>query len=122
MKFIGPTVHGVIDYLVVVHFAFLGLLFGFVTPMAVTSFVLAGGYLLVVLLTAFRPGALKVIPFRVHGVIDLILAPVLVALPWLLGFSDQGLPTAIYIGTGVAVFLVWLFTRWEAHPPQTAHE
>ena len=53
------------------------------------------------------------IPTRVHGIIDYIVAVILIIAPYLLGFADgtpaQWVPTVI----GIATIVVSLLTRYE---------
>lgn len=110
MKFISPTAHGIIDYVLIVFLAISPALFDLTQTAANTLYVLAAGYLLIVLLTDFRLSVAKVIPWSTHGWLDLILAPVIAVLPWILGFSETG--RNLFLVIAVAVFLVWLFTDW----------
>ena len=43
------------------------------------------------------------IPVAVHGILDYVLAALLIASPFLFGFSDEGGPTAVAIVAGVIV-------------------
>ena len=54
------------------------------------------------------------IPIAVHVLLDYALAAVLVASPFLFGFSDESAPTAFFIVLGVAHLLVTIGTRFRA--------
>lgn len=45
------------------------------------------------------------IPLAIHGIVDYLLAALLIAAPFLLGFSDDGGPTAVSIVAGVVVLV-----------------
>lgn len=113
MKFVNPFVHGIVDYLVVAAFAAAPTLFGFTGMTGNVCYGLAGVHLLVTLLTNMPLGAMKVIPFTVHGWIELAVAPTLAAIPWVMGFNTD--PTALYFfsGFGAAVFAAWLCTDYK---------
>ncbi len=51
------------------------------------------------------------IPPFVHGVIDYVLAALLIAEPFLIGF-DEDAATALSIAAGVAVLMLGAFTAW----------
>jgi hypothetical protein len=48
----------------------------------------------------------------VHVTVDVVLAVLLVALPFLLGFTEEGAPTALFITLGVLHLLVTIATRF----------
>ena len=47
-------------------------------------------------------GLLKMIPFPVHGGLEALMAPLLVAAPWLVGFSRVGPAKVFYIAAGIS--------------------
>ena len=116
MKFLSPKIHGIIDYLTSATFMAVPLLFMLEgVPAAVMGcYVIGGALLLVSLITRYPLGALRIVPFPVHGAIELIVAPLIVAYPWLAGFSDVPPARNFYIVAGAALFLVWLVTDYKA--------
>lgn len=114
MKILTPQQHGFIDYAVVVAFLAAPTLFGLTGLSATLSYVLAAVHLLLTVFTAFPLGVVKVIPFPVHGTLELVVSVALVAAPWLLGFAGQSNARNFYVGSGIAVFLVWLITDYAA--------
>ena len=54
------------------------------------------------------------IPIAVHVLHDYTLAGVLVASPFLFGFTDESAPTAFFIVLGVAHLLITIGTRFRA--------
>jgi len=117
MKILQPKVHGVLDYLTVILFALAPTLLGLTGLAATIAYVLAGVHLLLTLVTAFPLGVVRLVPFPVHGWIELIVSIALVALPWITGFT--GINRMFYVVMGVVIFIVWLLTSYssasEAH-------
>jgi hypothetical protein len=115
MKLISPTLHGILDYLVCAFFALAPTLFGLDGMYATVCYLLAGGYLVVTLLTNMPLGAAKVIPFPVHGKLELISGLVFIASPWLFGFGDEN-ETArnLFVGAGLTFVAVYFLTDWYA--------
>lgn len=113
MKPISPTLHGVLDYATCAFFAFAPTLFNLHGTYATVCYLLAGGYLVVSLLTAMPLGALKVIPFPVHGKLELISGPIFILAPWLFGFANEN-PTArnLFVGAGIVFLIVYSLTDW----------
>lgn len=64
-------------------------------------------------LTDWRLSLARVIPLRVHLMMDLLLGAVLILSPFVLGFSDQGGPTRFAIIAGVLELMTALATRWD---------
>ena len=113
MKILNPRVHGYLDYLAVLYFLAAPSLFGFSGLPATIFYVIAAAHLVLTLLTAYPLGVVKVIPFNLHGGIELLAGIALVALPWLLGFANTDiLARNLYVISGVALFIVWLVTDY----------
>lgn len=114
MKLLSPKVHGYIDYLTSALFALAPAMFMIEgVPRAVMGcYVIAGGLLLVSLMTRYPLGVVRVVPFPVHGALELILAPLIVAYPWIAGFDHIGTARNFYIIAGAALFLLWLITDY----------
>ena len=114
MKILNPRVHGYIDYLAVLYFLAAPSLFGFTGLPATIFYVLAAAHLILTLLTAYPLGVVKVIPFPLHGAIELLAGIALVALPWLLGFANSDvLARNIYVASGAVLFIAWLVTDYK---------
>lgn len=113
MKVINAKVHGYLDYLVVLIFLAAPSLLSLSMVPATISYILAGVHLALTLLTNFPLGIVKIIPLKWHGVIELIVGPCLVALPFVLGFAGQSLATAFYGTCGILIFVVWLLTDYQ---------
>lgn len=114
MRVLRPTIHGILDYAVVIAFALAPALLGLSGLPATVSYLLAGIHLLLTLVTAFPLGAVKLVPLPLHGVIELVVSIVLVALPWILRFTQDTLARDFYVGAGALIFLVWLITDYTA--------
>lgn len=114
MKFLSPKIHGILDYLVIITLFVAPSLLDFPGQAATVSYILGAAYVILALTTAYPLSLAKIIPFTVHGTIELILAPVLVALPWLVGFSDHEMARNFFVVAGVALFFVWLVTDYKA--------
>jgi hypothetical protein len=114
MKILKPTPHGVIDYAMVLLFAAAPTTLGFEGTPQIVCYVLSAIYLLTSLLTAYPLGAVKVIPFPVHGALEATLAPLFAIFPWLLGFADVPQARNLFLFAAGAVALLWLVTDYHA--------
>lgn len=112
----GPIprfVHGVVEYVVAAALIVVPLLLGFDSGAATAVSIVAG--VLVLFVAATTEGSTSLVdqlPLAVHVVIDYALVAVLIASPFLFGFSGETEPTAMLIGIGVVHLLVTIGTRF----------
>lgn len=114
MRILNPRIHGYLDYLVVLLFLVAPSLFGFSLTAARLSYAVAGIQLVISLMTAYPLGAIKLIPFTIHGAYEFIAAILLIAAPWIFGFSIDLSARYFYIASGVVLFAVWATTNYRA--------
>ena len=118
----GPIprfMHGMIEYAAGVLLIASSFLFGFEDGAATALSIIAG--VIVLVIAASTEGASSLvdsIPIAVHVLLDYALVAVLVASPFLFGFSDESAPTAFFIVLGVAHLLVTIGTRFRATKEQ----
>ncbi len=108
MKILSPKIHGFLDLLTVLIFAAAPTLFNFGGLPATICYILAVVHLLLTLATAFPLGIVKIVPLLIHGAIELIVAIVLVILPFILGFTETA--RNFFVGIGIVIFIVWLIS------------
>lgn len=114
MKVINSRIHGIIDYLVVVFLVLSPTLFGLPELAASFAYILSGVHLLLTILTSFELGIIKLIDFKLHGVIELIVSFALIGLAFYLGVEEGILARNFYLGFAVAVFLTWILTDYKS--------
>src|SRR4051812_13108102 len=114
MKLLSPKIHGILDILVTIVLFVAPSVFHFGREASAVSYVLGAVYVVVILATAYQYGLVKLIPFTVHGMVELILAPFLVAMPWLAGFGYDMAGRDFFIVAGIALFIVWFLTDYKA--------
>ena len=121
----GPVpafVHGIVEYLAAALFIAAPFVFSFEDDTATAVSIVVGVLVLIVTAsTALPTGLIKSIPVQAHAVIDFLLAAVLIAAPFLFGFSDDGTATAFFIVLGVVHLLMTIATRFvgEDRPRRT---
>ena len=112
---IPPLVHGAIEYAVAVLFIVAPFLFGFEETSATAASIVVGLVLLAFTAVSDLPtGLVKNVSVGVHVTADIVLAVLLVALPFVLGFRDETAPTALFITVGVLHLLVTIATRFRS--------
>ena len=80
MKKLSPRVHGILDYFTVLFLLLSPSLFDMQTPGSVFTYVLAIVHLVLTLLTDFPAGVFKVVPLKIHGLIEIIVSIALIAI------------------------------------------
>jgi hypothetical protein len=118
----GPIprfVHGLIEYVAGVLMIAAPFLFAFKADAAVAVSIVAGVIVIAVAASTDGPSSLvNSIPIAAHLLLDFALSAVLLAAPFLFGFSDEGPPTAFFLVLGVAHLVVTIGTRFkEAKQP-----
>jgi hypothetical protein len=116
MKLLTPKAHGFLDYLVDLAFVSAPFVLDYRGIPAVIGWTLAGVHFVMTIMTAFPMGVVKVIPFTVHGAIELLAALALIAIPFLAGFSSVAAPRNFFIVSGLAILVVWAITDYKAAP------
>jgi hypothetical protein len=111
---ISRFLHGAIEYAAGVLLIAAPFLFGFKASAAVAVSIIAGLLVLVIAASTDGPTSLvNSIPIPAHLLLDLALAAVLVASPFLFAFNDESAPTAFFIVLGIAHLLITIGTRFQ---------
>jgi hypothetical protein len=120
----GPVpvwLHGTLEYVVGVGLIVVPFLLAFQSGAAKAVAIILGLFLLIVAATTTgSTSIINQVPVSVHILLDYALAGVMVASPFLFGFSDETSPTAFFIALGVAHLLVTIATRFVRDRPADA--
>jgi hypothetical protein len=117
MNLLDARLHGFLDLVTVGVFVVAPFFFGLGGYVAVVAWGLAAAHLLMTLLTRYPLGLVKLIPFPIHGAVELVAGVVLVlAMPRMLGASTDSPARTFFVGAGVAILVVWMLTRYREKP------
>lgn len=116
MNKLPPAFHGILDYILVIFFLLAPSLFTLTPTVGIISYLLGVIHLMLTLFTNFPLGIKKIIPFRIHGFIELVVAVILIALPALMGESVTFYDSLFFIITGVVILLIWILSRHKQVP------
>lgn len=112
----GPIprfLHGFIEYAAAVLFFAAPFVLDFQAGAATAASIIAGVVVLFVAASTEGPTSLiNYVPLAAHVVLDYALALVLIAIPFIAGFSDETAPTVFFIAIGVLHLLVTIGTRF----------
>ena len=112
----GPAAHCGIDYALVAYQALGPTLFGLTGPARAIAYGFAATTGVVNALTDQPYAVKREVPFRVHGVLDYLFVPGLVALPWLAGALVKRNERAYFLPFVAAAGLHVLLTDYGARP------
>ena len=110
MQLIPASVHRSLDMVTVIGLVAAPILLGVSGPPAILSYVLAAIHLIVTLSTKFPDTGHKPLSLRYHGVIELVVAIVLIVLPWLVKWD--GIARTYYTAVGVILLIVWALSNY----------
>jgi hypothetical protein len=117
----GPLslfLHGVLEYAAGAVLIAAPFLFELDSSAATALSIIVGVAVLALAASTDAPtGLAKVVPVEIHAVVDFALAVLLIAAPFLFGFSDIGTPTAFFIVVGVVHLLLTIATRFREPRP-----
>ena len=120
----GPIpafVHGIVEYAAAILFIAAPFIFSFDEDAPQAISIVVGVLLLIVAAsTHWRTGLIDSIPVHAHVFIDYVLALLLIASPFIFGFSDDGTAAAFFIVIGVVHLLLTIATRFVTDNPPRA--
>jgi hypothetical protein len=111
MKVFSDTAHGIVDYLTVAIFALAPSILGLTGFAALVSYALAAIHLVMTLFTNMPLGVFKIIPMRLHALVEMLVGPALLvaalALPTILGDKRE-----FFLVMGLVILAVWLLSSY----------
>ncbi len=113
MKIINAHMHSAMDYAIVAFLFLSPTYFGLPETASLVTYALGAIHLLLTVLTKYRLGLFKLIPFRVHGLIELAVSIGLFGLAYWLGGIEGKLPQYFYSSFAIMILTVWLLTDYK---------
>lgn len=116
MKIISSKAHGLLDYATVIFLLLAPSLFGMEGRLSTFTYVLAGVHFALTALTAFEVGLIKVIPFRIHGLLEVVVSLALAGVALWFRNTGDDLGFYFYIGLAIVIMIVFLLTDFKSAP------
>ncbi|MFD0940449.1 hypothetical protein [Pedobacter boryungensis] len=113
MKIISPKIHAILDYVFVIFLIVAPNIIGLSTTAATFSMILGGIHLLLTLVTMFKGGVIRLIPFPVHGIIELVVSFTLAVLA-LTVFRKNMIDHFYYAALAITIFIIFILTNFKA--------
>jgi hypothetical protein len=114
VNLLSPRIHATVDYLSVLLLILAPTLFGLNAIAGTGAYALAAIHLVMTLLTDFPGGVMKLVPLRVHGMVEivvgvlLVLAPLVIPAATALGMTGR----IFFIAFGALLVVVWAITDY----------
>jgi hypothetical protein len=113
MKKLSPTTHGILDYVTVLFLLISPSLLKMETPGSNLTYALAFVHLILTLLTDFPVGALKLIPLRIHGLIEVIVSFGLLAVAISFRILGYSVSFYFYLVFCVVLLIIWTISEYK---------
>lgn len=111
MKIISASVHGILDYLMVLFLWAAPTLFVIPNDMAGYVYALGFIHLLLTATTDYKSGIFRFISFKIHGYIELIVGAGLVILSFTyLAYDERDKP--FFMALGIAILIIFIFSDY----------
>lgn len=114
MKILNSKIHGIVDYLFVLFLFASPTIFGLQERAELFTYLLGTVHLMVTFCTNFEYGIVRIILFKHHGWIELIVSFALVGVAFYLGEVENELSRNFYFAIAILVFLTWLITDYKS--------
>jgi len=109
-KILTPITHGLFDYGISLVFAMAPMLFEMDDISALIAYMFACAHLLVTLLTHFRMGVVKVITFKIHGMIENVAGITLLIIPYVFSLDRTAI---FFVFMGLIILMVNAITNYK---------
>ncbi len=110
MKIISSKAHGILDYATAAFLLLAPTLFKMEGNLCTITYILGAVHLTLTVLTDFEVGLVKVIPFRIHGLIEVVVAVGLAALAFWFYNNDNAFGFYFYMALAVVIMIVFILT------------
>ncbi len=111
---INSKTHGMLDYALVILLLLSPTLFSLGSMTATFTYAIASIHLILTLCTDFELGVFKIIPFKIHGIIEIIVAVTLVGIAFYLGSIEGSASKIFYLSFAFVVLIAWLITDFNS--------
>ncbi len=105
--------HGYLDYITSIFFLIAPSIFPRSETGTLLSYALAVVHFLMTIFTGFSMSLIKIIPFQLHGYVELVVSVFLIGAPWILVDFFSDVDRIFYTACGAVILIVWFLTRYE---------
>jgi hypothetical protein len=121
LKLANPLAHGVLDHGLALTFLLAPALFGFGETPTRLSYVIGFAHFGASLFTRYPLGAIRLLSFPAHGMLESLMAAGWILAPWLFGFADYPAARNFFVAAGIALLAVAAVTDYRRHGAHVQH-
>lgn len=114
MKIISSKTHGILDYATVIFLLASPTLFKMEAPLSTITYALGVVHLTMTVLTNFEAGIIKLIPFRIHGLIEIVVALGAAILAFWFYEHVDTLGFYYYMALAIVILIVFILTDFKS--------
>jgi uncharacterized membrane protein YhfC len=108
------AVHGLLEYGVGILLIFSSSLFGFDGEPRVAAILLGAAVIVLAAVSDLPTALMRRVPIDSHVVIDYVIGVVLIASPFIFGFSDDEGALAFFVVVGIGYLILTAITRFKS--------
>lgn len=108
--------HGIIDYLLIIFVFASPSIFNMEGNLCTITYILASAHLVVTVLTNFELGLIKVIPFRIHGLLEIVVSLTLASLSFWFYKNGNEFGFYFYMVLAIGIMIVFILTDFKTLP------
>lgn len=108
-----PKAHSLFDVYLICFLALSPILFGIEGPARWILWTVCAVHILVTAASKTPLGMVRLIPFPVHGMIELVVGLVFPFIPLIFGFSHLPNERHLFNGLGFGILVLWLLTDYK---------
>lgn len=121
LRLANPLAHGVLDYGLALTFLLAPALFGFAETPTRLSYVIGFAYFGASLITKYPLGAIGLLSFPTHGVLEALMAAGWIVMPWLFGFAESPAARNLFVAAGIALLALVAVTDYRGLGTRAAY-
>jgi peptidoglycan/LPS O-acetylase OafA/YrhL len=112
MGIFSARIHGILDVITVLVLALGPFIAGLGGSVALIAWTFAALHLILVLITRYPLGRFPIVPFWVHGVVEMVVGVFLLLVPVIGGYGPGSPGRRFYTIVGAFVLVVWALTAY----------
>ena len=110
---LSSKIHGYLDYITSLFFLIAPSIFPLSETGILLAYSLAIVHFLMTIFTGFSTSLVKLIPFQLHGYVELVVSVFLIGTPWILVDFFSDVDRIFYTASGAVILVIWFLTRYE---------
>ena len=113
MKILTSKAHGILDYIFAIFLLASPMLFQMEGNLGIFTYVLGAAHLAITALTDFEVGLIRLIPFRIHGLIEIVVSLLLIVAAFWFYNNESTMGFYYYLAIAGTILIVFIITDFK---------